>query len=681
MSPFLTPTQMISKKIVQGFIKNKLNVIGVSKTKNPAEGSWKKYKTQMREPKDINSYGLAIICGTISSNLECVDIDLKYDLNGDLYDRYKAKINEQDDQLLKKLMIICTPTQGYHWIYRCSKIEGNQKLAQRPTTKQELEKSDGKERVKVLLETRGEGGYICSYPTKNYDLVQKKYSEIETITPEEREILFSCAREFDEIEKIASSMTKKDHTEINNAFNISSDSKVETVWKDYNDKTDISTILIDQGWSYVSEDNLRSYWKRPGDTTAKHSGNILLSDNCFKTFSTSTELDPDKTYGPSELYVFLVHNGDRKSAWRDLYDQNFGERLEKKQETSLQYSEIRHSEKPIKQEEKKLDVVEYLADYESDYDYLQSVRNGTVAMGLSTGSDYMDKYFLFKPASYIVAIGHTNVGKSLTILWLTMLAALNHDWKIIIIAKENGSHDFKRKLAEFYLQKPLQDSSDKEFEEANKWIRKHYTFVKGRGGIVRTMSDAIDLLYSMSDTGDYQLVFLDPYSGFDQAKNPGETAHEMDIRFNSELLDFTEKTGISVILSIHTVTSARREKDAEGNMIRPNLDSGSGGATFSNRPDQVLVIHRLINHEDPAVRYTTELYLDKDRDLSSGGMLNSSNDPMKLRYINNKFYVNESEDLINKIKNKDKNINEGKNYSLPVDEGKSDTINDINIPF
>ena len=235
--------------------------------------------------------------------------------------------------------------------------------------------------------------------------------------------------------KIASSMTKKDHTEINNAFNISSDSKVETVWKDYNDKTDISTILIDQGWSYVSEDNLRSFWKRPGDTTAKHSGNILLSDNCFKTFSTSTELDPDKTYGPSELYVFLVHNGDRKSAWRALYDQNFGERLEKKQETSLQYSEIRHSEKPIKQEEKKLDVVEYLADYESDYEYLQSVRNGTVAMGLSTGSDYMDKYFLFKPASYIVAIGHTNVGKSLTILWLTMLAALNHDWKIIIIAK------------------------------------------------------------------------------------------------------------------------------------------------------------------------------------------------------------------------------------------------------
>ena len=677
---------MISKNTIQEYLDNGINTLCVDERKGPYR-SWKHLQSELQVPKDYpNAYGIGIICGKISGGLEIIDIDLKYDITNTLYDRYKKKIHDTNPNILKKLMVVTTPSKGYpnkgyHWIYRCSVSEKNLKLAERNTTQEEKEKHP-KENTKVLIETRGEGGYACTYPTPNYEIKHKDdFSQIETITPEEREILFSCAREFDEIEKIASSMTKKDHTEINNAFNISSDSKVETVWKDYNDKTDISTILIDQGWSYVSEDNLRSYWKRPGDTTAKHSGNILLSDNCFKTFSTSTELDPDKTYGPSELYVFLVHNGDRKSAWRDLYDQNFGERLEKKQETSLQYSEIRHSEKPIKQEEKKLDVVEYLADYESDYDYLQSVRNGTVAMGLSTGSDYMDKYFLFKPASYIVAIGHTNVGKSLTILWLTMLAALNHDWKIIIIAKENGSHDFKRKLAEFYLQKPLQDSSDKEFEEANKWIRKHYTFVKGRGGIVRTMSDAIDLLYSMSDTGDYQLVFLDPYSGFDQAKKPGETAHEMDIRFNSELLDFTEKTGISVILSIHTVTSARREKDAEGNMIRPNLDSGSGGATFSNRPDQVLVIHRLINHEDPAVRYTTELYLDKDRDLSSGGMLNSSNDPMKLRYINNKFYVNESEDLINKIKNKDKNINEGKNYSLPVDEGKSDTINDINIPF
>ena len=249
-----------------------------------------------------------------------------------------------------------------------------------------------------------------------------------------------------------------------------------------------------------------------------------------------------------------------------------------------------------------------------------------------------------------------------------MLAAINHDWKIIVIAKENGSHDFKRKLAEFYLQKGLQYSTNEEFEEANKWIRDHYTFVKGRGGGVRTMTDAIDLLYSMADDQSYDLVFLDPYSGFDQDKKPNENAHEMDIRFNSELLDFTEKTGISVMLSIHTHTGSRREKNAEGRMVRPNLDSGSGGATFSNRPDQVLIVHRDINHDNLDIRYTTELYLDKDRDLSSGGMLSSFNDPMKLQLRKNRFYVNGSEDLIYKLKNKDKHPEEGTNYSIEVTE-------------
>ena len=677
---------MISKNTIQEYLDNGINTLCVNDQKGPYR-SWKHLQSELQVPKDYpNAYGIGIICGKISGGLEIIDIDLKYDITNTLYDRYKKKIHDTDPNILKKLMVVRTPSKdypnkGYHWIYRCSVSEKNLKLAQRYTTEEEREEHPD-ETIKVLIETRGEGGYACTYPTPNYEIIHKdNFSQIEIITPEERDILLCCARELDEIKKIASSMTKKDHTEINNAFNISSDNKVESVWEDYNNRTDISSILMDHGWSYVSEDPIRSFWKRPGDTTAKHSGNILLSDNLFRTFSTSTELDPDKTYSPSELYVFLVHNGDRKSAWRDLYDQKFGERLQKKKESPLEYADTRHKEEPIRQEDKNIDVVDYLADYESDYAYLQSVRNGTVAMGLSTGSAYLDEYFLFKPSSYIVAIGHTNVGKSLTILWLTMLTALNYDWKIIVIAKENGSHDFKRKLAEFYLQKPLQESTAEEFKEANAWIRKHYSFVKGRGGLIRTMSDAIELLYSMAEEGNYQMAFLDPYSGFDECRKSGESSYDADKRYNSELLDFTEKTKMTVIMSIHTHTGARREKDAEGMMVRPNLDSGSGGANFSNRPDQVLIIHRHINHNDPDVRFTTELYLDKDRDLSSGGKLSSFNEPMKLRYMNNKFLVDSKEDLIYKLKNKDKNINEGKNYSLPIDEGKSDTINDINIPF
>ncbi len=51
----------------------------------------------------------------------------------------------------------------------------------------------------VLLETRGEKGYIASYPSPGYRGIQKKYSEIPTITAEDRELILSSAREFNEI--------------------------------------------------------------------------------------------------------------------------------------------------------------------------------------------------------------------------------------------------------------------------------------------------------------------------------------------------------------------------------------------------------------------------------------------------------------------------------------------------
>jgi hypothetical protein len=53
--------------------------------------------------------------------------------------------------------------------YRCDVIEGNQKLAQRPATAEEV-KENPNEKVLVLIETRGEGGYVVAPPTDGYKL-------------------------------------------------------------------------------------------------------------------------------------------------------------------------------------------------------------------------------------------------------------------------------------------------------------------------------------------------------------------------------------------------------------------------------------------------------------------------------------------------------------------------------
>ena len=65
---------MIKQSVVQKFIDANLNVIGVS-NKIPANGSWKRWQSEMQIPQDLKGDGLGIICGAISGHLEVLDID------------------------------------------------------------------------------------------------------------------------------------------------------------------------------------------------------------------------------------------------------------------------------------------------------------------------------------------------------------------------------------------------------------------------------------------------------------------------------------------------------------------------------------------------------------------------------------------------------------------------------
>src|SRR5262249_23918759 len=95
-----------------------------------------------------------------------------------------------------------TPDGGAHWPYRCAEIETNTKLARRPGPPAP---KTGKPTVDVLIETRGERGYIVVPPSggrvhpsgKPYVRERGSFATIATITPEEREALHALARTLD----------------------------------------------------------------------------------------------------------------------------------------------------------------------------------------------------------------------------------------------------------------------------------------------------------------------------------------------------------------------------------------------------------------------------------------------------------------------------------------------------
>ena len=101
-----------------------LSVIPIDDKKVPI-GSWKKNMTEMIRPNgNFNSaYGVGIVCGAISGNIEVIDIDSKYDLTGNLFDKYKQLIHSVNPDILNKLTVQKTVSGGYHFIYKCSRSE------------------------------------------------------------------------------------------------------------------------------------------------------------------------------------------------------------------------------------------------------------------------------------------------------------------------------------------------------------------------------------------------------------------------------------------------------------------------------------------------------------------------------------------------------------------------------
>src|SRR5687767_6520480 len=124
------------------YIKAGLSVVVTDKNKRSLF-PWKKYQSSViteGELKDQLSHdkaeGLAIICGAISGGLEVVDVDLKNDVSGYLWEQLFDALT--DAGLIKILKIAKTKSGGYHLYYRCEVIQGNQKLALRPATPEEL---------------------------------------------------------------------------------------------------------------------------------------------------------------------------------------------------------------------------------------------------------------------------------------------------------------------------------------------------------------------------------------------------------------------------------------------------------------------------------------------------------------------------------------------------------------
>ena len=285
--------------------------------------SWKSLQGRHPTPEERmiwfggnNNWGIALIPGLVSGNIEVMDFDHKAE---DTFGKWMDLVEKQDANLIKKLVIVITPRKGngFHVLYRCSKIAASHHLAK--------EIINGKE--EILIETRGEGSYIltvgcpgaCHETGGTYEFVEGcDFASIPTITPEEREILHSCARQLDLMPDDVTGRAGK------GASNKSSDRPGD----DFNRRATWAEIIEPHGWQFVRTRAEVVHWRKPGSKgEGIHATTNHLEIDRLHVFSSSAlPFEAGKRYSKFAAYAILNYGGDFSAAAKDLAAQGYGSR-------------------------------------------------------------------------------------------------------------------------------------------------------------------------------------------------------------------------------------------------------------------------------------------------------------------------------------------------------------------
>lgn len=277
--------------------------------------NWNMYKSQRPTLEQVLKWyenpgrtGIGIFCGKVSGGLECFEFD-----DRETYRKYKnlAEAVGLGDLIsdIEANYLEYSPN-GVHWLYRCSEISGNVKLATRP--KQSNEKINNKDNIKTLIETRGEGGYVIIAPSHGpfnpsgpYVLQSGSIDTIPTITPNSRNSLHNLAKTFNVPLLPYNERTVTDFGEIRPG-------------DIFNDRSTWDSVLIPHGWQKVFKRGTTAYWTRPGKPFGISATTNYAETDLLYVFSSSTVFEPNRGYNKFSAYAVLNHNNDFSAAAREL---------------------------------------------------------------------------------------------------------------------------------------------------------------------------------------------------------------------------------------------------------------------------------------------------------------------------------------------------------------------------
>lgn len=325
--------------------------IPVGQSKRPI-GKWKQFQTIIPDDRDMAAAfpergprmpdGVGIVTGNVGG------VEM-FEFEGRAKHLYKQLQQRLDDNGLGHIWtkihgyVEETPSGGIHFYYRVNgPVKPSEKLARRLATRDELIENPN-DPIKVLIETRGEGGYSVVAPSggicidsrygpdaKPWHILFGSLDTIPTLTTEEYEALWELARTFDELppepeqeprEYVRAEPRPLDEERPGDHFIRHMDTE-----------RFLQELLLPDGWTVESRFRKGYMLTRPGkERKDGASASLGLHDVArLYVFSTSAGLPTNQPIDALKYLAITRYNGDISAAASDLRKQGFGAPLKER---------------------------------------------------------------------------------------------------------------------------------------------------------------------------------------------------------------------------------------------------------------------------------------------------------------------------------------------------------------
>lgn len=279
-----------------------------------------------------------------------------------------------------------------------------------------------------------------------------------------------------------------------------------------------------------------------------------------------------------------------------------------------------------------------ILEIKDQLDKINKIRKGEIKEGLALGIKQFDTYFRFKEGTFNIFLGHSNVGKTHSVLYFMFLYALKHDLRFLVYTGENEPYSMVKKLLEYKEGLPINKIDEEKLKEGSKWVDSHFKFISIDE--LYSYKDLLELGTQIKESWDYHGFLIDPYNSLEKDRDLYRSVggHEYDYKAASDMRMFCHKTGVALWLTAHAVTESLRKlhtstHEYAGHPIAPMMSDCEGGGKWSNRCDNFIVLHRYVQHNLDWM--ITMLHVRKVKDTDTGMMPTTLDSPVQIRSIIN----------------------------------------------